>query len=70
MENNFKNEMEKLCDMQTELWNDIRNDLSAMNSPTDEEICAMFRKHLRETHREAVLQLVRVKISMDKIEKV
>ena len=68
MENNFKNEMQKLCDMQIEMWNDIRNDLETMDNSTDEEICAMFHKHLREEHHEAVLQLVRVKIAIDKIE--
>lgn len=68
MENNFKNEMQKLCDMQIALWNDMRNDLEAMDNSTDEEICAMFHKHLREEHHEAVLQLVRVKMVMDKIE--
>ena len=69
MENNFRNEMQKLCDMQIEMWNDISNDLAAMDNSTEEEICAMFHKHLRETHHEAVLQLVKVKIAMDKIEK-
>ena len=68
MENNFKNEMQKLCDMQIEMWNDISNDLAVMDNSTEEEICAMFHKHLREEHHEAVLQLVRVKIAMDKIE--
>ena len=68
MENNFKNEMRKLCDMQIALWNDMRNDLEAMDNSTDEEICAMFHEHLREEHHEAVLQLVRVKMVMDKIE--
>lgn len=68
MENNFKNEMQKLCDMQIAMWNDIRNDLEAIDNPTDEELCAMFHKHLREEHHEAVLQLVRVKIAIDKIE--
>lgn len=68
MENNFKNEMQKLCDMQIALWNDMRNDLEAMDNSTDEEICAMFHKHLREEHHEAVLQLIRVKMAMDKIE--
>lgn len=70
MENNFKNEMKKLCDMQIEMWNDISNDLAAMDNSTEEEICAMFHKHLRKEHHEAVLQLVRVKIAMDKIEEV
>lgn len=69
MEDNFRNEMQKLCDMQIEMWNDISNDLAAMDNSTEEEICAMFHKHLRETHHEAVLQLVKVKIAMDKIEK-
>lgn len=68
MENNFKNEMKKLCDMQIEMWNDISNDLAVMDNSTEEEICAMFHKHLREEHHEAVLQLVRVKIAMDKID--
>jgi hypothetical protein len=68
MENNFKNEMQKLCDMQIALWNDMRNDLTVMDNSTDEEICAIFRKHLRETHHDAVLQLVKVKIEIDKIE--
>lgn len=68
MENNFKNEMQKLCDMQIEMWNDVRNDLEAMDNPTDEEISTIFHKHLRETHHEAVLQLVRVKIALDKID--
>ena len=70
MENNFKNEMKKLCDMQIELWNDIGNDLETMNNPTNEEIVTIFHKHLRETHHDAVLQLVKVKIEVDKIEKV
>ena len=56
MENNFKNEMNKLCDMQIELWNGIRNDLEAMNNHTDEEVIEIFHKHLRETHHDAVLQ--------------
>ena len=68
MEDNFKNEIQKLCDMQIELWNDVRNDLEARDNSTDEEISAIFRKHLRETHHEAVLQLVRVKIAIDEID--
>ena len=68
MENNLKNEMKKLCDMQVELWNDLRNTLEATDNSTEEEICAMFRKCLRETHHEAVLQLVRVKIAIDKVD--
>ena len=70
MENNFKNEMQKLCDMQIEMWNDISNDLAVMDNSTEEEICAMFHKHLREEHHEAVLQLVRVKLEIDRIEEV
>lgn len=69
MDNNFKTEMKKLCDMQIELWSDMRNDLETMNNHTDEEIVAMFHKHLRETHHNAVLQLVKVKIEVDKIER-
>ena len=68
MENNFKNEMQKLCDMQIEMWNDIKNDLAVADNFTDEEVCAIFHKHLMEIHHEAVLQLVKVKISMDEIE--
>ena len=68
MENNFKDEMKKLCDMQIALWNDMENDLAVMDNPTDEEIIAIFREHLRETHHDAVLQLVKVKIAIDKIE--
>lgn len=68
MENCFKDEMKKLCDMQIALWNDIENDLESMDNPTDEEIIAIFRKHLRKTHHDAVLQLVKVKIATDKIE--
>lgn len=68
MENNFKNEVQKLCDMQIALWNDMKNDLEAMDNSTDEEISTVLLKHLRETHHEAVLQLVRVKIAIDKIE--
>ena len=68
MENNFKNEMKKLCDMQIELWNGIRNDLEAMNNHTDEEVIEIFYKHLRETHHDAVLQLIKVKIEVNKIE--
>lgn len=70
MENNFKNEIKKLCDMQIEMWNDISSDLTVMDNSTEEEICAMFHKHLREKHHEAVLQLVKVKIAIDEIEEV
>lgn len=70
MENNLKNELQKLCDMQIALWNDMKNDLETMDNSTDEEVCAKFHKHLREEHHEAVLQLVKVKIAIDKIEKV
>lgn len=68
MENNFKNEMKKLCDMQIELWNGIRNDLEVINNHTDEEFIEIFHKHLRETHHDAVLQLIKVKIEVNKIE--
>ena len=68
MENNLQNEMNKLCDMQIELWNDLKNALEATNNATEEEICVMFSKHLRETHHEAVLQLVKVKIAIDKVD--
>lgn len=67
MENNFKNEMKKLCDMQVKLWNDMGNDLEATDNLTDEEIVAIFHKHLRETHHDAVLQLVKVKSEVDKL---
>ena len=69
MENNFNNEVQKLCDRQIALWNDMRNNLETMSNSTDEEICAMFHKCLRETHHDAVLQLVKVKIAIDKIER-
>ena len=68
MENNIKSEMQKLCDMQIVMWNDIKNDLDAADNATEEEIVAIFHKHLRETHHEAVLQLVRVKIEIDRID--
>lgn len=68
MENNFKDEIKKLCNMQIEMWNDINNDLEVMDNSTEEEICAMFHKHLREKHHKAVLQLVSVKLEMDKID--
>ena len=68
MENNLQNEMRNLCDMQLELWSDLKDALAATDNATEEEICAMFRKHLRETHHEAVLQLVRVKIAIDKVD--
>lgn len=69
MENNFKNEMQKLCDMQIALWNDMKNDLEVMNNFTDEEICVIFHKHFRE-HYKAVSQLVKVKTIINEIEKV
>ena len=68
MENNLYVEVKKLCDMQIALWNAMRSDLVLMDKSTEEEICAMVRKYLRETHHEAVLQLVKVKIAMDKID--
>ena len=68
MENNFKDEMKKLCDMQIDLWNGLSNILTTMDNPTDEEICAIFHRHLQESHHEAVLQLIRVKLEMEKIE--
>ena len=68
MEDNFKNKMQELCDVQIKLWTDVKNDLAVMDNYTDKEICAMFHKHLREIHHEAVMQLVRVKIAMDEIE--
>lgn len=68
MENNFKNEMKKLCDMQVKLWSDMGNDLEVTDNLTDEEVVAIFHKHLRETHHDAVLQLVKVKSEVDRIE--
>ena len=68
MENNFKFETQKLCDMQMELWKDVKNDLMAMDNPADEEIRAIFHKHLRETHHDAILQLIEVKLKIDEIE--
>lgn len=67
METNFNDEMNKLCAMQIALWNDMQNDLAVMDNPTDEEMIAIFHKHLRETHHDAVLQLVKVKTAIDKI---
>lgn len=68
MENNFKNEVQKLCDMQIELWNDVKNDLKSMDNSTDKEIVTMFQKYLKGKHHEAVLQLIRVNLSINKIE--
>ena len=68
MGNNIKSEMQKLCDMQIVMWHDIKNALDVVDGATEEEISAMFNKYLRETHHEAVLQLVRVKIALDKID--
>ena len=56
--------------MQIALWNDMKNDLEVTNNSSDEIICAIFLKHLRENHHDAVLQLVKVKTAIDKIEKV
>ena len=67
MENNFKNEMEKLCDMQINFWNDFRNALEAMNNSAYEEICTMWHKHFKENNEE-IQQLVKVKMAIDKIE--
>lgn len=40
----------------------------AMDNPADEEIRAIFHKHLRETHHDAILQLIEVKLKIDEIE--
>ena len=68
MENNFNLDMQKLCDMQMELWEDMKRDLMTMKNPTDEGVITVFRKHLRETHHDAVLQLIKVKSAIDKAE--
>ena len=67
MENNFKNEMEKLCDMQIDFWNEFRNALAVMDNSTEEEICIMWHKHFKENN-EAVQQLIKVKMAIAKIE--
>ena len=41
MENNFKNEMMLLTNMQIDLWNAIKNDLMATDNPTDKEVNAI-----------------------------
>lgn len=68
MKNIFKNEMEKLCDMQVDFWNDFRNALAVMNDFTEKEICEMWHKYFKENN-EAIQQLVKVKMAIDKIEK-
>lgn len=70
MEGDFKNEVQKLCDMQIALWNDMKNELETMENSTYKEICEIFYKHLREVHHDAVLQLVKVKVAIDNIAKV
>ena len=68
MENNLKFEMQKLCDMQMELWKDIKNDLMITDNLDDEDVAKVFRKHLREVHHDAVLQLIKVKKAIDSAE--
>ena len=67
MENNFKNEMQKLCDMQINFWNDFRNALTVMNDSTEKEICEMWHKYFKKNN-EVVQQLIKVKMAIDKIE--
>ena len=68
MENNFKNEMMLLTNMQIDLWNAIKNDLMATDNPTDKEVNAIFHKHLREDHHDVVLQLIMAKTKLDEVE--
>jgi hypothetical protein len=70
MENNFKNELEKLCNMQIALWNGIRNDLAAMDNPTDKDVSAVFHTNFCVTHHKAISQLIQVKMMIDKIDNI
>lgn len=67
MENNLKNEMEKLCDMQINFWKEFRNDLATIDNSTEEEICTMWHKYFKE-NKETLQQLIKVKMAIDKIE--
>ena len=67
MENDFKNDVEKLCDIQIDFWTDFRNALAVMNDSTAKEICELWHKNFKENN-EAVQQLIKVKMSIDKME--
>lgn len=70
MSNNLNLDMKKLCDLQIELWGDMKRDLMTMEDPTDEDIIIVFRKHLRETHHNAILQLIKVKSEINQLEEI
>lgn len=71
MENNFKEEMRRLCDTQIRFWNELKDDLSAIDNFTDsteKEICETWHKHFKE-NKEALQQLIKAKITIDEIER-
>lgn len=50
MKNNFKEEMRRLCDTQVRFWNELKDDLSAIDNFTDsteKEICETWHKHFK-----------------------
>ena len=68
MKNNFKNEMEKLCDRQIMFWTMFKNALAIMDNVTEKEICEMWHKHFKE-NKETLQQLIKVKMAIDEIER-
>lgn len=61
---NFKDEVQRLCDMKITVFSNIKNGLT--DNLTDKEICSMFRKCLKESP--AFLQMVKVANLRDEIE--
>lgn len=64
MKCNFKDEVQKLCDMKIAVYSNIKDGLT--DNLTDKEICAMFRKCLKESP--AFLQMVKVANLRDEVE--
>ena len=63
----MKEEMKKLCCIQIDFWDKLKDVLEATHDCTDEEVCQLWHKHFKE-NREAVQQLIKIKVMIDKIE--
>lgn len=61
---NFRDEVRMLCDMKIAVFSNIKDGLT--DNLTDKEICAMFRKCLKESP--AFLQMVKVANLRDEVE--
>lgn len=65
--NNLKIELETLCNMQTDFWENFKRAVMMGDNSTEEETYKIWKKYFVENN-EPIKQLVKVKAMIDKIE--